>query len=140
MAILLITLAVVLRSKLNAGLLGIALVNMMRLGQSLASLISSWTSLETSLGAIARIKDFSEETPCEILEGEDVIPSLEWPAQGSFKFEGVTASYSASGSPVLKNIDLTIRPGEKIGICGRTGRYEYHLFILFLLGFFLSYV
>lgn len=27
--------------------------------------------------------------------------------------------------PILKNIDLSIRSGEKIGICGRTGRYVF---------------
>jgi len=141
MAILLITLAVVLRTKINPGLLGLALVNMMDLSQSLTSLITSWTSLETSLGAIARIKEFSEDTPCENLDGENVIPSLEWPADGALSFEGVSAQYryftphfarscwlinlsnSANGPPILNDINLIIRPGEKIGICGRTGRY-----------------
>ena len=93
MAILLISIAVVLRSKINPGLLGLALVNMMGLGQSLASLINFWTMLETSLGAIGRIKDFEEQTPCEILDGENVTPAVEWPDRGALSFEGVSASY-----------------------------------------------
>jgi ATP-binding cassette subfamily C (CFTR/MRP) protein 1 len=84
---------VVLRTKINSGLLGLALVNMMDLSQSLASLIQSWTSLETSLGAIARIKEFSENTPCENLDGEKAVPSFEWPANGELRFEGVSAQY-----------------------------------------------
>jgi ABC-type multidrug transport system fused ATPase/permease subunit len=28
------------------------------------------------------------------------------------------------GEPVLHDINLHIRPGEKVGICGKTGRYD----------------
>ncbi|RDW60255.1 hypothetical protein BP5796_11861 [Coleophoma crateriformis] len=56
LAIFLITLATTLRSSISAGLLGIALVNGMSLGSTLSNLIQFWTSLETSLCAIARLK------------------------------------------------------------------------------------
>jgi len=94
MAILLITLAVVLRSKMNAGLLGLVLVNMTYVGFAMAGLINSWTHMETSLGAISRIKEFSEETPCEMLEGENMQPEADWPLHGALDFKGVTATYS----------------------------------------------
>jgi ATP-binding cassette subfamily C (CFTR/MRP) protein 1 len=100
MAILLVTLAVILRNRINAGLLGIALVNMMNLSQNLAALITNWTSLETSLGAIARIKEFSENTPCENLNGESIEPSVEWPADGTLIFESVSASYRYISIPL----------------------------------------
>jgi ATP-binding cassette, subfamily C (CFTR/MRP), member 1 len=150
LTILIITLAVALRSKMNSGFLGIALVNMMSFGQALASFVDFWTSLETSLGAVARIKDFSEDTPSEFLPEENGSPGSEWPTEGSLSFEGVSASYKsvhpiftflpnlillakycASHSPnsplVLNNITLSISPGQRVGICGRTGRYEFHI-------------
>ncbi len=41
---------------------------------------------------------------------------------GSIDFENVTFSYNASGEkPVLKNIDISIKSGETIGIIGGTG-------------------
>ena len=41
---------------------------------------------------------------------------------GRIDFEDVTFSYEGtSGEPILKNIDLTILPGETVGIIGSTG-------------------
>ncbi|KAG4434582.1 hypothetical protein IFR05_009938 [Cadophora sp. M221] len=120
-AILLIILAVFLRDRINPGLLGIALVQVTNLGMTLAQLIMHWTTLETSLGAVARIKSFSEDTPSELLMGEDGTPEKQWPARGHLTFEGVSASYGPDSAPVLNNINISILPGQKIGICGRTG-------------------
>lgn len=42
--------------------------------------------------------------------------------KGRIEFENVTFSYeSASGDPILKNINLTISPGDTVGIIGSTG-------------------
>lgn len=92
-AILLIILAVFLRDKISPGLLGIALVQVTNLGLTLTNLIMHWTTLETSLGAVARIKSFSEDTPSELMVGEDATPDAQWPARGHLTFEGVSASY-----------------------------------------------
>jgi ABC-type multidrug transport system fused ATPase/permease subunit len=40
---------------------------------------------------------------------------------GRIEFRGVTARYPTSVRPVLKDINLMIEPGQKIGIVGRTG-------------------
>lgn len=70
-----------------------ALVNMMNLSHSLTNLVQYWTNLETSLGAIARIKDFAENTPVEGAPGEDALLDASWPSRGALKFECVSASY-----------------------------------------------
>lgn len=45
-----------------------------------------------------------------------------WPFEGRIEFEEVYLQYGESGEPsVLKNLNLTIEPREKIGIVGRTG-------------------
>ncbi|MGG1675840.1 ABC transporter ATP-binding protein [Neobacillus sp. NRS-1170] len=42
--------------------------------------------------------------------------------KGSIEFENVSFTYeTASGQPILKNINLTILPGETVGIIGSTG-------------------
>ena len=43
-----------------------------------------------------------------------------WPKDNSIVFNSVNFSYNGVDD-VLKNIDLQINPGEKIGIVGRTG-------------------
>lgn len=41
-------------------------------------------------------------------------------SQGEIRFEQLSFAYSA-GRPVLQDINLTIRPGERIGLVGRSG-------------------
>ncbi|MCI4078150.1 ATP-binding cassette domain-containing protein, partial [Klebsiella pneumoniae] len=41
-------------------------------------------------------------------------------SQGEIKFEHVDFSYEA-GKPLLNGFNLTIRPGEKVGLIGRSG-------------------
>ena len=93
LALVLIGMAVALRSHMNPGFLGLALVNMMNLSHSLTTLVQQWTTLETSLGAIARIKDFSQNTPAEDSPDEGSELDASWPAQGALRYENVSASY-----------------------------------------------
>ncbi|ELU13831.1 hypothetical protein CAPTEDRAFT_107307 [Capitella teleta] len=44
-----------------------------------------------------------------------------WPTSGDIEFKDLCARYDQNLKPVLKNVNLTIKSGEKIGICGRTG-------------------
>ncbi|KAL7790898.1 P-loop containing nucleoside triphosphate hydrolase protein [Trichoderma ceciliae] len=121
LTILLVVFAVVLRGKLNPSLLGVALVNMMNLGLNLKGIILAWSQLETSLGAVTRIKTFEETTPSELLPEENYAPPEEWPAQGSLEFVNLSVQYDATANPVLQNISLVIHPGEKLGLVGRSG-------------------
>ncbi|KAI1115542.1 P-loop containing nucleoside triphosphate hydrolase protein [Nemania sp. NC0429] len=121
LAVLLVGLAVALRSRVNPGLLGIALVQLTTLSHALTALVQFWTLLETSLGAIARIKDFSETTPKEDAPDESSEPPANWPNRGSLAFESVSASYEDDGPLILKDVSFTLAGGQKIGIVGRTG-------------------
>lgn len=124
-AVLLVGASVALRSHLDPGLLGIALVMMMDLGLILSELIQNWTLLETSLGAISRIKDFAEETPREesnmAIQTHDGLS--EWPTSGEFEFVDAGIAWNLGEKrPLLKGINLRIGAGQKFGLCGRTGR------------------
>ncbi|PWY88307.1 multidrug resistance-associated protein [Aspergillus heteromorphus CBS 117.55] len=122
LTVLMVGAAVALRRHIDPGLLGIALLMMMDLGQTLSALIQGWTLLETSLGAIARIKDFVEDTPKEDTTTPEQAPHPEWPSRGAITFSNATISYSSDQTnPVLHDIHLQIQAGQKIGLCGRTG-------------------
>ncbi|MBA4327655.1 MAG: multidrug ABC transporter ATP-binding protein [Polaromonas sp.] len=41
--------------------------------------------------------------------------------RGEIRFENVDFSYNASGPRVIAGLNLTVRPGEKIGLIGRSG-------------------
>ncbi|KAJ1722081.1 hypothetical protein LPJ61_005964, partial [Coemansia biformis] len=52
---------------------------------------------------------------------EDCRPAPSWPQAGKIEFRDFTLRYRADLPPALDGINLTITPGEKIGIVGRTG-------------------
>lgn len=60
---------------------------------SLSAVLSGWTTLETSLGAIARLKDFEANTEVEANSYEIAVPPESWPAQGLLEIENVSAEY-----------------------------------------------
>lgn len=47
--------------------------------------------------------------------------SPDWPKHGRIEFRKYTLRYRSELEPALNNIDLHIKPGERIGIIGRTG-------------------
>ncbi|KAJ8912230.1 hypothetical protein NQ315_009054, partial [Exocentrus adspersus] len=49
------------------------------------------------------------------------VPRKTWPDKGEITFNHMGLRYVENGSPVLKNLNLVIKPTEKVGIVGRTG-------------------
>ncbi|XP_068992206.1 probable multidrug resistance-associated protein lethal(2)03659 isoform X2 [Neodiprion pinetum] len=48
-------------------------------------------------------------------------PPQDWPSYGCIRLIDVYMRYVEDEAPVLKGLNLVIRPGEKVGIVGRTG-------------------
>ena len=119
-AVMLMALITGLRGVLSGTYIGIALLNVILFGQHLKLVLQYWTMLETHIGAVSRIRNFTSTTDPEDLTQETAILPPDWPAQGSIEFDSVSAGYD-SNRAVLKDLTLSIRGGEKIGICGRTG-------------------
>ncbi|XP_022255531.1 ATP-binding cassette sub-family C member 9-like [Limulus polyphemus] len=77
-------------------------------------------SVEMYMSAVERVDGYSR-LPTESYGEEDAAVSQDWPASGEVTFENVTLSYDDDLDPVVRNVTLNIKPGEKVGICGRTG-------------------
>ncbi|KAJ9298207.1 hypothetical protein DTO271G3_3812 [Paecilomyces variotii] len=124
LAVIVITLATSLRGTTNPGNLGVSLTAILSFNQTLQDLVTSWTSMETSLGAIARTRMFEMKAPSENGAGEEnFIPEPGWPAQGNIEIRSLTASYDSTTN-ALEGISMNIKSGQKIGICGRTGSLQ----------------
>ncbi|OIW33935.1 putative ATP-binding cassette transporter [Coniochaeta ligniaria NRRL 30616] len=113
-----------LNANASASALGVALLNIVSLGDTLKNLMTAWTSLETSMGAIARIESFTKTTPLERRVANPIGVSATWPRNGGVKFDRVSASYDASHSKTtwsLRDVSFDLRSGEKLAVCGRSG-------------------
>jgi ATP-binding cassette subfamily C (CFTR/MRP) protein 1 len=110
-----------LRHRIDPGLVGLGLLNVVGFNSNLSELIQVWTLTETSMGAIARVRDFVTNTENESKSMESIEPPLKWPSSGAIEIRNFAASYSESSIPVVEGINVTIRPGERLGICGRSG-------------------
>ena len=128
-AVIVVTLITQLRP--SSGFTGASLVSIMSLGKTLSILVRYYTALETSLGAVSRLKTFSDQTTPEDLPGEDFHPTPAWPEKGKIQVRSISASYSGAESDVnlvepdnlaLRDLTFTIEAGQKVAICGRTGR------------------
>lgn len=91
LATVLTALAVQLHS--NSGFTGASLVTLMSFGENLSGIVIFFTRLETSIGAIARLKTFNETVKPEDKDGEDLVPPEDWPQKGVIEMKGISASY-----------------------------------------------
>ncbi|KAF2999462.1 hypothetical protein E8E13_008147 [Curvularia kusanoi] len=137
LAVGLVSLATQLKS--DAAFTGASLISLMSFSETATALIFTYTALETSIGAVSRLKTFSDKVQSEHQPGEELEPPTQWPHSGSMVLRNVSASHGAITTPdieeavlALNNISLTIGAGEKIAVCGRTGSGKSTL-ILFLL-------
>ncbi|XP_072922218.1 ATP-binding cassette sub-family C member 9-like isoform X4 [Hemitrygon akajei] len=55
----------------------------------------------------------------------------DWPQQGEIKIQDLCVRYDSSLKPVLKHVKAYITPGQKVGICGRTGSGKSSLSLAF---------
>ena len=75
-------------------------------------------TIQEGLAAVTRIFAIIDEVS-DITESENPRPM----GKNSFdvRFEGVSFSYEGMGNPVLKDIDLTVEPGEILALVGMSG-------------------
>ncbi|RAK75330.1 putative ABC transporter [Aspergillus fijiensis CBS 313.89] len=133
LATIVVATAVALRGQVSGAQVGIALNVMLVTNTTLLSLVVSWTNLETSLGAIARLKALEEFTPTEGGKAGGLDPPGHWPSKGEIQFDNVTASYHAQPNAfALRNLSLRIPAGQKLVICGRTGSGKSTLLLTLL--------
>lgn len=106
--------------RISAGLIGLALSYALQITGSLNWIVRMTVEVETNIVSVERMMQYAKiqsERPAIT----DVRPPEHWPTKGEVKFVDYSTRYRPGLPLVLKNINLDIKPGEKIGIVGRTG-------------------
>ncbi|XP_043825903.1 ATP-binding cassette sub-family C member 8 isoform X3 [Dromiciops gliroides] len=111
-----------LHKELPAGLVGLGLTYALMVSNYLNWMVRNLADMEIQMGAVKRIHGLLK-TEAENYEGL-LAPSLipkNWPVQGKIQIQNLSVRYDSSLKPVLNHVNAHISPGQKIGICGRTG-------------------
>lgn len=132
-AVALVAMAIYWAKTTSQSSIGLGLISVLHISISSSRLVQRWTKLETALGAVARLQSFVSETPTEDDDKKVSAPN-NWPSRGAVEFKNVSASYSseADAEPVLRNISLNIKAGQKVVIVGRTGSGKSTLLLTLL--------
>nr|POE78011.1 multidrug resistance-associated protein 1 [Quercus suber] len=132
-AVLLMTLATQVRSTTSGGALGVALVNVLNFNITLGFLIEKWTALETSLGAVARVKNFEKEMSSQTGPPNHAVNlPIGWPSAGELVIDNISAVYKPASSRVLHNVSIHVPGGQRVGLTGRTGSGKSSLILSIL--------
>ncbi len=88
-----VVIAVSFKGHISGAQIGVALNTMLVANTTLLRLVENWALLETSLGAIARLKTLENMTPFEGGRVLGLDPALDWPQRGHIQLKHATASY-----------------------------------------------
>ncbi|KAJ8946513.1 hypothetical protein NQ318_004648 [Aromia moschata] len=103
-----------------SGLVGLVISSSMILTGMLQNGMRQTTDVANNMTSVERVLQYTK------LQKEDAGLALRkadenWPTRGKITFENTNVRYVPEEPPVLRDINITVEPGEKIGIVGRTG-------------------
>ncbi|KAF9357231.1 hypothetical protein BGX26_004032 [Mortierella sp. AD094] len=114
------------RDTQQASRAGLAMSSVINLSGELQWAIRMSVEAAILMVSVERMMEYShvkpEESPRHVFgpDGVSVVPNG-WPSEAKVTFTDMSLTYPRGDAPVLKNISLDFRAGEKIGIVGRTG-------------------
>ncbi|KAM6937451.1 ATP-binding cassette sub-family C member 8 isoform 1-T1 [Xenentodon cancila] len=109
-------------NQLSPGLVGLGLTYALMVSNYMNWMVRNLADMEVQLGSVKRINGLLKTEP-ENYEGLLTVSQVPdgWPQHGEIKIQNLSVRYDATLKPVLKNVNAHISPGQKVGICGRTG-------------------
>ncbi|CDK24836.1 unnamed protein product [Kuraishia capsulata CBS 1993] len=108
---------------MSAGMVGLVMNYALRVTNSFNFIVRRSVEVESNLVCVERMLEYinlpQEEDPQTVSEFPS--PPKEWPEFGAVEFKNYSARYRKNLDPVLRNVSLSIKSCEKIGVVGRTG-------------------
>uniref|UniRef100_A0AAV2IUV2 ATP-binding cassette, sub-family C (CFTR/MRP), member 9 n=1 Tax=Knipowitschia caucasica TaxID=637954 RepID=A0AAV2IUV2_KNICA len=116
----------------SGGLVGLGLTYALTVTNYLNWVVRNLADLEVQMAAVKKVNSFLG-TESENYEGSmdtSQVPE-NWPRNGEIKIQDLCVRYDPMLKPVLKHVNAFIQPGQKVGICGRTGSGKSSLSLAF---------
>eukprot|EP01052_Picozoa_sp_SAG31_P000605 SAG31_NODE_17_length_35773_cov_25.999271_30_plen_784_part_00 len=110
------------RSSLSAALVGLAMSQAVGVSDALSRLTRIGVELEATMTHVERVMGYCNlqpEQPAPVLPTDP--PRSHFPSQGKVEFDHLCARYRPGLPLVLTDLCFTAMPGERVGLCGRTG-------------------
>ncbi|CAH0553606.1 unnamed protein product [Brassicogethes aeneus] len=101
----------------SAGEVGLAITQVFILAGQVQWGIRQWAELENQMTGMERVMEYTEIKP---ENGSGQSPQ-DWPKHGAVQFKKVSLKYRNTHEAVLKDLNIEVKAGEKVGIVGRTG-------------------
>ncbi|KAG1734117.1 ABC transporter [Suillus lakei] len=123
----LLTLAVSLmtvgtRFSISPGQTGVTLSYIVMVQQSFGWMVRQVAEVENDMNSVERVVHYAKAVEQEAAhEVEDSPAPADWPSHGEIVMKDVVMKYRPELPPVLKGLSMSLSPGEKIGVVGRTG-------------------
>ncbi|KAG6587116.1 Multidrug resistance protein ABC Superfamily [Phytophthora cinnamomi] len=116
---------VLLRHQLGAAVIGLAFSYALKVSQNLERLVQALSQVEPMMVSPERLQEYADivqEAPSRLpLDPPSKIHPEAWPSNGIIEFKHVSFRYKDQGQLVLRDLNFSVRGGEKLGIVGRTG-------------------
>ena len=116
-----------------AGLIGFSMTNALAFSGSVLYGVRYLNALEMELNSFERVEEWVQLPP-EDTPTDNKQPPAAWPTQGDVQIRELSVKYSKDTPEVLNKISFDVKPGERVGIVGRTGAGKSSL-ALSILGF-----
>jgi len=108
------------RDTVNPSKVGVVLSYSLTITQVFSDMVSQYAQNEQNMNAVERILVYADLPPeGELTTPKDPPPS--WPEHGAVSFKNAKLAYREGLPLVLKDVSFEVKPGEKVGIVGRTG-------------------
>lgn len=113
-----VTAAALVYNSIDAATAGLTIGLALQMKSTLSGIAGKIVTLQRAGAALGRILDLAA-IPTESEKG--AVPKGSWPSYGAISVSNLSARYNADLPVAIDDVSFTVKPGQRIGIIGRTG-------------------
>ena len=109
------------KNKFTPKIIGIILTYSLVLQEDMIEFLSSFSNFENTMTKMERSLSYTNIISERAQSLTSDLSLANWPSKGEILFENFCVKYRNDTEMVLKNINFHLKPGEHLGVVGRTG-------------------